>query len=116
VWFARPVSRFLSSALSRAFARRERTLQFWRALLGSEIGKRIGNRLETPQDLRALLSRQVADAVPSSYARLFRLEPERDLRLCVGRDRELATIIDAQLRWKQGRHGSVLITGDAGSG
>jgi hypothetical protein len=84
--------------------------------LGSEIAQRIGNRLETPQDLRALLSREIADAVPASYARLFRLDPERDLRLCVAREGQISTVLDAQARWKSGRHGSVLITGDAGSG
>lgn len=116
VVIARPLSRLAATGIERARTLRDRSLRFWRALLGSEIGKRLGNRLETPQDLRALLSRQVADAVPASYARLFRLDPERDLRLCVARDQELKVMLEAQARWKQGRHGSVLVTGDAGSG
>jgi hypothetical protein len=56
------------------------------------------------------------DRLPALYRHLFRLEPIRDPRFLVGREREMAAIREARVLRETGRPASLIIVGERGSG
>ena len=54
--------------------------------------------------------------LPAIYRRLFRYEAVQDPRFLVGREREMAAIIEARSFWEAGRPASLIIVGERGSG
>ena len=54
--------------------------------------------------------------LPPLYRRLFRLEPVEDPRFLVGREAEMAGMLDARRQWEEGRAIAVLVVGARGSG
>jgi hypothetical protein len=68
---------------------------------------RLGDALEVELRVRDL---------PAIYRRLFRLAPVEDARFLVGRDTELAGLVEAESMWERGRGASVIVVGARGSG
>lgn len=54
--------------------------------------------------------------LPAIYRRLFRLEAVSDARFLVGRDDEMAALVEARMLWEQGRPVAVAVVGERGSG
>lgn len=54
--------------------------------------------------------------LPSLYRRLFRLDPVEDPRFLVGREEEMAGLVEARCLWMTGKPVSVLVVGARGSG
>ncbi len=54
--------------------------------------------------------------LPAIYHRLFRLAPVEDARFLVGREAELAGLVEAERMWDRRRGASVIIVGARGSG
>lgn len=54
--------------------------------------------------------------LPLIYRRLFRLHPVEDPRFLVGRDDELAGLVEARVQWMTGKAVSILVVGARGSG
>ena len=65
---------------------------------------------------QSLEFRLVPLELPAIYRRLFRLDPLDDSRLLVGRDDEMAGLIEARCFWMIDRKVSVLVLGARGSG
>ena len=59
---------------------------------------------------------EVYQQLPMLYRRLFRLEPVRDPRFLVGREAEMAALMEARQRWSAGKPVSVVLVGERGSG
>lgn len=101
---------------------RRRALQQWervRRLRSRVKGAVLTQRLQIELDGLHALSELIqprGEALPPVYARLFRLEPLRDLRLSAAREAELESLLAAERVWLSGGPSSVLISGDPGSG
>ncbi len=54
--------------------------------------------------------------LPAIYKRLFRLAPVEDQRFLVGRQAEMAAVVQARNFWEEGRSVAILVTGARGSG
>ncbi len=54
--------------------------------------------------------------LPLLYRRLFRLEPVEDPRFLVGRDDEMAGLVEARVQWMTGKPVAILVVGARGSG
>lgn len=63
-----------------------------------------------------VLRSTTTDTVPAPYARLFSLDPLVGPRLFVAYRRQLATLIEAERNWLEGRLSSALVVGAHGSG
>mgnify|MGYP005837819373 CR=1 FL=1 len=63
-----------------------------------------------------LAFRLVRPELPLIYRRLFRLEPVTDPRFLVGRDDEMAGLVEARAQWLAGKPVSILLVGARGSG
>jgi hypothetical protein len=58
----------------------------------------------------------VYQQLPMIYRRLFRLEPVQDPRFLVGREAEMAALVETRARWSTGKPVSVVLVGERGSG
>ena len=61
-------------------------------------------------------SNQIIENLPLIYRRLYMIEPLVEPMLFEGREKEIKTVSVAFDQWRQGRFGSVLITGEMWSG
>jgi AAA ATPase domain len=59
---------------------------------------------------------EVYQQLPMIYRRLFRLEPVQDPRFLVGREAEMAALVETRVRWGAGKPVSVVLVGERGSG
>jgi hypothetical protein len=60
--------------------------------------------------------RLIRPDLPLIYRRLFRLAPVEDTRFLVGREDEMAGLVEARVEWLSGKAVSVLVVGARGSG
>jgi hypothetical protein len=72
-------------------------------------------RRTTLRDTLALPASKIAN-LPPVYRLLFRVAPVEDRRFLVGRNRELAGLLQAVKDWEEGRFAACLIVGARGSG
>ena len=86
-----------------------------RSVLGSALTQHLTTNIDGLHGLSELI-RTPVEPLPPVYARLFRLEPLRDLRLSAAREAELSSLLAAERTWLAGGPSSVLISGDPGSG